>query len=64
MQNMTHCKELLKCLLYCRLCILKSAEVALLDFLRSRGEWSDLSPAETNQQLLNHFLVLERSERC
>jgi hypothetical protein len=42
---------------------LSATEAALLDFLRSRGEWSDLSPAETNQQLLNHFRVPGRFER-
>ncbi len=42
---------------------LSATEAALLDFLRSRGEWSDLSPAETNQQLLNHFRVSGRFER-
>jgi len=42
---------------------LSATEAALLDFLRSRGEWSDLSPSETNQQLLNHFRVPGRFER-
>jgi hypothetical protein len=42
---------------------LSTTEAALLDFLRSRGEWSDLSPAETNLQLLNHFRVPGRFER-
>jgi hypothetical protein len=42
---------------------LSATEAASLDFLRSRGEWSDLSPAETNQQLLNHFRVPGRFER-
>ncbi len=42
---------------------LSATEAALLDFLRSRGEWSDLSPAETNEQLLNHFRVPGRFER-
>jgi hypothetical protein len=42
---------------------LSATEAALLDFLRSRGEWSDLSPVETNQQLLNHFRVPGRFER-
>jgi DNA-binding transcriptional regulator YhcF (GntR family) len=42
---------------------LSATEAALLDFLRSRGEWSDLSPAETNLQLLNHFRVPGRFER-
>jgi hypothetical protein len=42
---------------------LAATEAALLDFLRSRGEWSDLSPSETNQQLLNHFLVPGRFDR-
>ena len=36
---------------------LSATEAALLDFLRSRGQWSDLSSSETNQQLLNHFRV-------
>ena len=36
---------------------LSTTEAALLDFLRSRGQWSDLSSSETNQQLLNHFRV-------
>jgi hypothetical protein len=40
-----------------------ATEAALLDFLRSRGEWSDLSPSETKQQLLNHFRVPGRFER-
>jgi hypothetical protein len=42
---------------------LSATEAALLDFLRSRGEWSDLSPSETNQQLLTHFRVPGRFER-
>ena len=42
---------------------LSATEAALLDFLRSRGEWSDLSPVETNQQLLTHFRVPGRFER-
>ncbi len=42
---------------------LSATEAALLDFLRSRGEWSDLSPSETNQQLLNHLRVRGRFER-
>jgi hypothetical protein len=42
---------------------LAATEAALLDFLRSRGEWSDLSPSETNQQLLNHFRVPGRFDR-
>ena len=42
---------------------LSATEAALLDFLRSRGEWGDLSPTQTNQQLLNHFRVPERFER-
>ena len=42
---------------------LSATEAALLDFLRSRGEWSDLSPSETNQQLLNHLRVPGRFER-
>jgi hypothetical protein len=42
---------------------LSATEAALLDFLRSRGEWSDLSPSETNQQLLNHFRVPGRFDR-
>jgi hypothetical protein len=42
---------------------LSATEAALLDFLRSRGAWSDLSPAETNLQLLNHFRVPRRFER-
>jgi hypothetical protein len=42
---------------------LSATEAALLDFLRSRGECSDLSPAETNEQLLNHFRVPGRFER-
>jgi hypothetical protein len=42
---------------------LSATEAALLDFLRSRGEWSDLSPSETNQQLLNHFRFPGRFER-
>ena len=42
---------------------LSATEAALLDFLRSRGEWSDLSPAETIEQLLNHFRVSGRFER-
>jgi hypothetical protein len=42
---------------------LAATEAALLDFLRSRGEWSDLSPADTIEQLLNHFRVPGRFER-
>jgi hypothetical protein len=42
---------------------LSGTEAALLDFLRSRGEWSDLSPTETIEQLLNHFRVPGRFER-
>ena len=42
---------------------LSATEAALLDFLRSRGEWSDLSSVETNQQLLTHFRVPGRFER-
>jgi hypothetical protein len=42
---------------------LSATEAALLDFLRSRGEWSDLSPSETNQQLLNHFRFPGRFDR-
>jgi hypothetical protein len=42
---------------------LSATEAALLDFLRSRGEWSDLSPVETNQQLLTHFRVPGRFDR-
>ncbi|WP_309730970.1 hypothetical protein [Chamaesiphon sp. OTE_75_metabat_556] len=42
---------------------LSATEAALLDFLRSRGEWSDLSPSETIEQLLNHFRVPGRFER-
>jgi hypothetical protein len=42
---------------------LSATEAALLDFLRSRGELSDLSPSETNKQLLNHFRVPGRFER-
>jgi hypothetical protein len=42
---------------------LSATDAALLDFLRSRGEWSELSPAETNLQLLTHFRVPGRFER-
>jgi Family of unknown function (DUF6088) len=42
---------------------LSATEAALLDFLRSRGEWSDLSPPETIEQLLNHFRVPGRFDR-
>jgi hypothetical protein len=42
---------------------LSATEAALLDFLRSRGEWSDLSLTETNQQLLSHFRVPGRFNR-
>jgi hypothetical protein len=42
---------------------ISSTEAALLDFLRSRGEWSDLSPSDTHAQLLEHFRVPERFER-
>jgi hypothetical protein len=42
---------------------LSATEAALLDFLRSRGEWSDLSSSETNLQLLNHFRVPGRFEQ-
>jgi hypothetical protein len=38
---------------------LSTTEAALLDFLRSRGEWSDLSPTQTHQQLLKHFRLPE-----
>jgi hypothetical protein len=42
---------------------LSSTEAALLDFLRSRGEWSDLSPSDTHAQLLEHFRFPDRFER-
>jgi hypothetical protein len=42
---------------------LSTPEAALLDLLRSRGEWSDLSPAENHKRLLQHFQVPERFER-
>ena len=42
---------------------LSATEAALLDFLRSRGEWSDLSSEETNQQLLDHIRVPGRFDR-
>jgi hypothetical protein len=42
---------------------LSTPEAALLDVLRSRGEWSDLSPAENHERLLQHFQVPERFEK-
>jgi hypothetical protein len=42
---------------------LSSTEAALLDFLRSRGAWSDLSPSDTHAQLLEHFRVPERFDK-
>jgi hypothetical protein len=42
---------------------LSSIEAALLDFLRSRGVWSDLSSSDTHEQLLEHFRVSELFER-
>lgn len=38
-------------------------DTALLDFLRSRGELSDLSPTETKQRLLDYFREGDRFER-
>lgn len=42
---------------------LSEVEAALLDFLRTRGKWSDLSAPETKERLLKHFQVPERFER-
>jgi hypothetical protein len=39
---------------------LSAIEAALLDVLRSRGAWSDLSPRETCDRLLKHFQAPER----
>jgi hypothetical protein len=36
---------------------LSNTEAALLDFLRSRGKWGDLSSVETIDRLLGHFRV-------
>jgi hypothetical protein len=36
---------------------LSNTEAALLDFLRSRGKWGDLSSVETVDRLLQHFQV-------
>jgi len=38
-------------------------DTALLDFLRSRGELSDLPPAETKHRLLDYFREDDRFER-
>lgn len=42
---------------------LEAADAAMLDFLRSRGNLSELSPAETKQRLLEHFREGDRFER-
>ncbi|MFB2935544.1 DUF6088 family protein [Aerosakkonemataceae cyanobacterium BLCC-F154] len=42
---------------------LEATDAAILDFLRSRGNLSELSPAETKQRLLEYFREGERFER-
>ena len=42
---------------------LSETDAALLDFLRNRGETSELSPEETVAKLLGHFEELGRFER-
>jgi hypothetical protein len=42
---------------------LSTTEAALLDLLRSRGKWSDLSSTDSCDRLLQHFQVLERFEK-
>lgn len=42
---------------------LEATDAAMLDFLRSRGNLSELSPAETKQRLLEYFREGERFER-
>ena len=42
---------------------LSNIDAALLDFLRSRGKLSELSPYETKKQLLDYFSEEERFER-
>ena len=42
---------------------LSETEAALLDFLRNRGESSELSPEETVGKLLGHFREPKRFER-
>ncbi len=42
---------------------LSAIDAALLDFLRSRGKLSELSPAETKQRLLDYFREGDRFDR-
>lgn len=42
---------------------LEATDAALLDFLRSRGNLSDLSPTETKRRLLKYFRESDRFER-
>lgn len=42
---------------------LEATDAAMLDFLRSRGILSELSPIDTKQRLLEHFREGERFER-
>jgi hypothetical protein len=42
---------------------LSDVEAALLDFLRTRGKWSDRSPTETIAQLLRHFQAPNRFDQ-
>lgn len=42
---------------------LEATDAAMLDFLRCRGKWSELSPVETKQRLLDYFREIDRWER-
>jgi len=42
---------------------LEPTDAAMLDFLRSRGKLSELSPSETKQRLLDYFRERDRFER-
>ncbi len=42
---------------------LEATDAAMLDFLRSRGNLSELSPTETKRRLLDYFLQGSRFER-
>lgn len=42
---------------------LEATDAAMLDFLRSRGKWSELSLTETKQRLLDYFREGSRFER-
>ncbi len=42
---------------------LEATDAAILDFLRSRGNLSELSPKETKQRLLDYFRSSDRFER-